>query len=57
MVAQRIASVMEADRIAVIENDGTIGHVAPHDILLRESETYRDIYNSQMREYGKKEVN
>ncbi len=56
MVAQRIASVMEADRIAVIENDGTIGHVAPHEQLLRESETYRDIYNSQMREYGKKEV-
>ena len=57
MVAQRIASVMEADRIAVIENDGTISHVAPHEQLLLESETYRDIYNSQMREYGKKEVN
>ena len=57
MVAQRIASVMEADRIAVIENDGTISHVAPHAELLLESETYRDIYNSQMREYGKKEVN
>ncbi len=57
MVAQRIASVMEADRIAVIENDGSILHVAPHEELLRVSETYRDIYNSQMREYGKKEVN
>jgi len=57
MVAQRIASVMEADRIAVIENDGTISHVAPHEQLLLESETYRDIYNSQMREYGKKEAN
>ena len=56
MVAQRIASVMEADRIAVIENDGTIKHVAPHEKLIHESETYRDIYNSQMREYGKKEV-
>lgn len=57
MVAQRIASVMEADRIAVVENDGSILHVAPHDKLLLESDTYRDIYNSQMREYGKKEVN
>jgi ATP-binding cassette subfamily B protein len=57
MVAQRIASVMEADRIAVIENDGAILHVAPHDELIRISDTYRDIYNSQMREYGKKEVN
>jgi ATP-binding cassette subfamily B protein len=57
MVAQRIASVMEAARIAVIENDGSILHVAPHDELIRISDTYRDIYNSQMREYGKKEVN
>lgn len=57
MVAQRIASVMEADRIAVIENDGSILHIAPHDKLLLESDTYRDIYNSQMREYGKKEEN
>ncbi len=55
MVAQRIASVMEADRIAVIENDGSILHVAPHEELLRLSDTYRDIYNSQMREYGRKE--
>ncbi|MGN1096014.1 MAG: ABC transporter ATP-binding protein, partial [Eubacteriales bacterium] len=56
MVAQRIASVMEADRIAVIENDGTIKHCAPHETLIKESETYRDIYSSQMREYTGKEV-
>lgn len=48
MVAQRIASVRDADRIAVIENDGSIIHCAPHDELMRVSETYRDIYNSQM---------
>ena len=48
MVAQRIASVRDADRIAVIENDGSILHFAPHDVLMRESATYRDIYNSQM---------
>ena len=46
MVAQRIASVKEADRIAVIEN-GTITDCAPHDELMKISETYRDIYNSQ----------
>lgn len=46
MIAQRIASVREADRIAVIE-DGTIRHCAPHDELMRISETYRDIYASQ----------
>ncbi len=51
MIAQRIASVRDADRIAVIEN-GTIKDCAPHDELMRISETYRDIYNSQMKESG-----
>ena len=46
MIAQRIASVREADRIAVLE-DGEIRHCAPHDELMRISETYRDIYASQ----------
>ena len=47
MIAQRIASVKNADRIAVIE-DGTIKDCAPHDVLMQTSSTYRDIYNSQM---------
>ena len=51
MVAQRIASIKHADRIAVIE-DGTIRHCAPHEELLRISETYRDIYASQMGKGG-----
>lgn len=51
LIAQRIASVRDADRIAVIE-DGTIRHCAPHDVLMRESETYRDIYASQMERGG-----
>lgn len=51
MIAQRIASVKNADRIAVIEN-GTITDCAPHDVLMQTSETYRDIYNSQMKNGG-----
>ncbi len=47
MVAQRIASVCDADRIAVIEADGSILHCAPHDELMRISATYRDIVESQ----------
>ena len=47
MVAQRIASVRHADRIAVIESDGRIIHCAPHDELYKISETYRDICASQ----------
>ena len=49
MIAQRIASVKAADRIAVIESDGRILHCAPHDELLKISETYRDICASQMK--------
>lgn len=49
VVAQRIASIMAADRIAVMEEDGTIRHCAPHEQLLAESSTYRSIYDSQIR--------
>ena len=51
MIAQRIASVRGADRIAVIEN-GTIKDCAPHDELMKISETYRDIYHSQIKNGG-----
>ena len=51
MIAQRVASVRDADRIAVIE-DGTIHHCAPHEEMLRISATYRDIYASQMGKGG-----
>ncbi len=51
MIAQRIASVREADRIAVIE-DGTIRDCGTHEYLMANSETYRDIYHSQMKEAG-----
>ena len=51
MIAQRIASVRDADRIAVIEN-GTIRDCAPHPVLMETSETYRDIYQSQMKNGG-----
>ena len=46
IIAQRIASVRDADRIAVLEN-GKIAACGSHDELLSSSEIYRDIYNSQ----------
>ena len=52
MIAQRIASVREADRIAVLEEDGSILYCAPHAELLEISETYRDICASQNRKEG-----
>ncbi len=51
MIAQRIVSVRDADRIAVLEN-GTVSACGTHDELMRTSETYRDIYNSQTKERG-----
>jgi ATP-binding cassette subfamily B protein len=51
MIAQRIASVMEADRIAVLEN-GTIQDCGTHEYLMENSATYRDIYQSQAKNGG-----
>ncbi|MBQ9098683.1 MAG: ABC transporter ATP-binding protein [Clostridia bacterium] len=51
LIAQRIASVREADRIAVLEN-GTIKACAPHDVLMESCDTYREIYASQMERGG-----
>ena len=48
MIAQRIASVKEADRIAVIEK-GSIVACDTHEELLKNCDTYKEIYSSQMR--------
>ena len=47
VVAQRVATVQGADRILVIES-GRILDQGTHDELLKTSETYREIVNSQM---------
>ena len=48
IIAQRIASVKDADRIAVIDN-GKIAAVGSHKELMEKSEIYRDIYDSQLK--------
>ena len=48
MIAQRIASVKEADRIAVIEK-GRIAACDTHERLLESCDTYKEIYESQMK--------
>ena len=47
IIAQRIASVRDADRILVLE-DGRIAACGSHDELLSDSSIYRDIYESQI---------
>lgn len=51
MIAQRISSVQEADRIIVME-DGQIQGFDTHERLLETNEIYRDIYESQTKGSG-----
>lgn len=53
IVAQRIASVREADRIAILEN-GTIAACGTHNELMESSQIYRDIYYSQLKGGGER---
>ena len=46
IIAQRISSVMDADRIIVI-NDGKIDGFGTHEELLATNEIYRDVYDTQ----------
>jgi len=47
IVAQRVGTIMHADRIIVLE-DGTIAAMGTHDELLATSPTYREIVASQL---------
>lgn len=51
MVAQRIASVKDADRIAIMEN-GRLAAIGSHEELLQTSAIYQDIYDSQLKRGG-----
>ena len=46
IIAQRVASVMDADMIIVMEN-GTIAEIGNHDELLQNSRIYREVYEQQ----------
>lgn len=48
IIAQRIASVKDADRIAVIDN-GRLAACGSHGELMENSVIYRDIYDSQLK--------
>lgn len=47
IVAQRISTIMEADRIIVVEN-GEVAGIGTHSELLNNCDVYKEIVNSQM---------
>ena len=48
IIAQRISSVEDCDKIIILENGG-INDIGTHDELLERNEIYQDIYNSQQK--------
>jgi ATP-binding cassette subfamily B protein len=48
IVAQRVGTIMHADQIVVLGDDGTIAGKGTHEELLETSETYREIVTSQL---------
>lgn len=51
LIAQRIASVRQADKIVVL-NNGSIEACGTHEALLKSCKTYQDIYHSQIGSEG-----
>jgi ABC-type multidrug transport system fused ATPase/permease subunit len=48
IIAHRLSSVVEADRIVIIE-DGKIADIGPHSVLVAREGIYQDLYNEQFK--------
>ncbi len=48
IIAQRISSVEDADKIIILDN-GMINAIGTHEELLASNEIYKEVYNSQMK--------
>lgn len=48
IVAQRVSSIMDADKIVVLNDDGTIAGIGTHDELLKTCRVYEEIVYSQL---------
>jgi ATP-binding cassette subfamily B protein len=48
IIAQRISSVQDADKIIVL-NDGKVDEIGTHEELLNSNNIYREVYESQVK--------
>ena len=48
IVAQRVSSIMDADKIVVLNDDGTVAGIGTHDELLKTCRVYQEIVYSQL---------
>jgi ATP-binding cassette, subfamily B, bacterial MsbA len=55
VIAHRLSTVRQADRIVVLEN-GTIGEIGAHDELIQRMGTYRRLYELQFAEVESRAV-
>ncbi|MBQ0099149.1 MAG: ABC transporter ATP-binding protein [Firmicutes bacterium] len=55
IIAQRIASVQDADKIIIMEN-GTVSAIGNHNELLKGNQIYQELYYSQNKVNAEKEV-
>jgi ATP-binding cassette subfamily B protein len=55
IIAQRITSVIDADRIMVMD-DGRVAGIGTHEELLRGCRSYQEIYRSQIGKEARADV-
>ena len=48
IIAQRVSSIQDADKIIVMD-DGNVTAIGTHEELLKTSEIYKEVYESQMK--------
>ena len=48
IIAQRVSSIQDSDKIIVMD-DGNVAAIGTHEELLKTSEIYKEVYESQMK--------
>jgi ATP-binding cassette subfamily B protein len=51
LIAQRISSILDADRILVLDGGRIVGN-GSHETLIKDNQAYKEIYESQLGKVG-----